>query len=84
MQSDVPTGLRPTSHAAPYQATGPTPTLPSPINQSTHKLQPANSYKCTQLTQKTARVVPPEEGRLTPETCRRVGHNKMIVEVKVY
>jgi hypothetical protein len=43
MQPDVPTGLRPVGHAAPYQATGPTPTPPSPINQSTHNLQPANS-----------------------------------------
>jgi hypothetical protein len=50
--------------------TGPTPTPTSPINQSTHNLQPANSYKCTQLTPKTASVVPPEDGRLTPETCR--------------
>jgi hypothetical protein len=33
-------------------------------------LQPANSYKCMQLTPKTASVVPPEDGRLTPETCR--------------
>jgi hypothetical protein len=33
-------------------------------------LQPANSYKCTQLTPKTASVVPPEDGRLTPETCQ--------------
>jgi hypothetical protein len=37
---------------------------------STHNLQPANSYNCTQLTPKTASVVPPEDGRLTPETCR--------------
>jgi hypothetical protein len=40
--------------------------------QSTHNLQPANSYKCTQLTPKTASVVPPEDERLTPETCRLV------------
>jgi hypothetical protein len=37
----------------------------SPINQSAHKLA-----TCTQLTPKTASVVPPEDGRLTPETCR--------------
>jgi hypothetical protein len=67
--SDVPTGLQQAGHATPYQATEPTPTPPSPINQSTHNLQPANSYKCTQLTPKTASVVPPEDGRLTPETC---------------
>jgi hypothetical protein len=66
---NVPTGLRPTGHAAPYQATGPTPTPPSPIKQSAHNFQPANSYKCTQLTPKTASVVPPEDGSLTPETC---------------
>jgi hypothetical protein len=63
--ADVPTGLRATGHTAPYQATGPTPTPPSPINQSTHNLQQSNSYKCTQLTTKTASVVPPEDGRLT-------------------
>jgi hypothetical protein len=32
--------------------------------------QNVNSYKCTKLTPKTASVVPPEDGRLTPETCR--------------
>jgi hypothetical protein len=81
---DVPTGLRPTGHVAPYQATGPTPTPASPINQSTHNVKPANSYNCTQLTPKTASVVPPEDGRLTPETCRGLRHNKVIVKVKVY
>jgi hypothetical protein len=50
-------------------------------NQSTHNLQPANSYKCTQLTPKTACVVPPEDGRLTSETQR---HDKVIIKVKVY
>jgi hypothetical protein len=34
---------------------------------STHNLKPANIWKCTQLTPKTASVVPPEDGRLTPE-----------------
>jgi hypothetical protein len=52
--------------------------------RSTHNLQPANSYKRTQLTPKTASVVPPEDGRLTPETCRGLRHNKVIVKVKVY
>jgi hypothetical protein len=35
-------------------------------------LQAATSQQlqCTQLTPKTASVVPPEVGRLTPETCR--------------
>jgi hypothetical protein len=51
---------------------------------TTHNLQPANSYKCTQLTPKTASVVPPEDGRLTPETCRGLRHNKVIVKVNVY
>jgi hypothetical protein len=37
-----------------------------------------------QLTQKTASVVPPEDGRLTPETCRGSRHNKVNVKVKVY
>jgi hypothetical protein len=38
----------------------------------------------TQLTPKTASVVPPEDGRLPPETCRGLRHNKVIVKVKVY
>jgi hypothetical protein len=59
-----------TKHAAHYKGTGSTPTPPSPINQSTHNLQLDNSYKWTQLTLKTASVVPPEDGRLTPEPCR--------------
>jgi hypothetical protein len=48
--------------------------------------QPATSQKLqsTQLTPKTATVVPPEDGRLTPETCRGSRHNKVIVKVKVY
>jgi hypothetical protein len=56
---------------------------PSPINQSAHNLQPANSYNCTQLTPKTASVVPPEDGRLTPETCSGLRHNKVFVKLKV-
>jgi hypothetical protein len=71
-------------NAASYQATGPTPTPASPINQSTHNFQPSNSYKCTQLTPKTVSVVPPEDGRLTPETCRGLRHSKVMVKVKVY
>jgi hypothetical protein len=47
----------------------------------THNLQPANSYKCTQLTPKVASVVPPEDGRVTPETCRGLRHNKVFVKV---
>jgi hypothetical protein len=33
-----------------------------------------------------ASVVPPEDGHLTPETCRGLRHNKVfvIVKVKVY
>jgi hypothetical protein len=46
-------------------------------------LQPANSFKCTQLTPKTASLVPPEDGRLTPETYRGLRHNKVFVTVKV-
>jgi hypothetical protein len=30
---------------------------------------------------KTASVVPPEDGCLTPETCRGLRHNKVIVKV---
>jgi hypothetical protein len=37
-----------------------------------------------QLTPKSASVVPTEDGRLTPETCRRLRHNKVFVKVKVY
>jgi hypothetical protein len=48
--------------------------------------QSATSQKlqCTQLTPKTASVVPPEDGRLTPETCRESRHNKVIVKMKMY
>jgi hypothetical protein len=31
----------------------------------------------------SASVVPPEDGRLTPETCRGLRHNNVIVKVKV-
>jgi hypothetical protein len=79
-----PTGLRPAGQAAPYQVTGPTPTTPSPIRQLSHNLQPAKSYSACSSHQKTASVVPPEDGRLTPEKCRGSSHNKVIVKVKVY
>jgi hypothetical protein len=46
--------------------------------------RPAKNYNCTQPTPKTASVVPPEDGRLTPETCRGSRHNEVIVKVKVY
>jgi hypothetical protein len=36
------------------------------------------------FTPKTASVVPPEDERLTPETCRGLRHNKVTVNVKVY
>jgi hypothetical protein len=52
IQPEVPAGLRPTGQATLYQATGPTPTTPSPISQSSQNLQPAKSYICTQLTPK--------------------------------
>jgi hypothetical protein len=32
----------------------------------------------------TAIVVPPEDGRLTPETCRGLRHYKVFVKVEVY
>jgi hypothetical protein len=53
-------------------------------DQLSHNLKPAKSYNYTQLTPKTASLVPPEEGCLTPETCRGLRHNKEIVKVKVY
>jgi hypothetical protein len=53
-------------------------------NQSTQNFQPANIYNCMQPTPKTASVVPPEDGRLTPETCGGLRHNKVIVKAKVY
>jgi hypothetical protein len=59
-------------------------TKPSPINRSSHNLQPTNGYKCTQLTPKTACIVPPEDGSLMPKTCRGLRHNKVIVKVEVY
>jgi hypothetical protein len=37
-----------------------------------------------QLTPKTASVVPPEDGSLTPEKYRGLRHNKVIVKVKEY
>jgi hypothetical protein len=37
-----------------------------------HNFQPANSYKYTQLTPKTASVVPPEDGRLTSLWCDKL------------
>jgi hypothetical protein len=40
---------------------------------------------CNQpTTPKTAIVVPPEDGRLTPETCRALRRIEVIVKVKVY
>jgi hypothetical protein len=33
---------------------------------------------------KAASVVPPEDGRLTPKTCRGLRHNKVIVKATVY
>jgi hypothetical protein len=33
---------------------------------------------------KNCYVVPPEDGSLTPETCRGLRHNKVILKVKVY
>jgi hypothetical protein len=47
-------------------------------------LQPANSYNCKQLIPKTVGVVPPDDGFLTPETCRGLRDNKVIVKGKEY
>jgi hypothetical protein len=33
---------------------------------------------------KTASVVPPEDGRLTPEACKGLIYTKVMVKVKVY
>jgi hypothetical protein len=41
-------------------------------------------YNAKELRIKTASVVPPEDGRLTPETCRGLRLNKVFVKVKVY
>jgi hypothetical protein len=48
--------------------------------------QLANSQKLQvhAIHTKTASVQPPENGRLTPETCRGSRHKKVIVKVKVY
>jgi hypothetical protein len=83
IKPEVPNGLRPNGHAAPYQATRttPTPIPPTPVNQLTHNLQPGNSYK---LHQKTASVVSSGDGCLTTERCRKLRHNKVIVKAKGY
>jgi hypothetical protein len=70
--------------AAPYKAARPVNTPPSPINQSAHNLQQTTAKSARNSYQKTASVLPPEDGRLTPETCRGLPHNKVIVIVKVY
>jgi hypothetical protein len=44
-------------------------------------MDPNNNFK---LTPKTASVVPPEDGRLKPETCTGLRHNKVILKVKAY
>jgi hypothetical protein len=61
-----------------------TPTPPSPINQSTHNLQPAKINNCTQLAPKPASVVAPEDGRLNPDSCTGLRGNKVFVIVKLY
>jgi hypothetical protein len=48
------------------------------------QLATSQKLQCTQLTPKTASVVPSEDGRLNPETCKGSKHNKVIVKVKVY
>jgi hypothetical protein len=47
------------------------------------QLKTSQHQMCTQLTPKTASVMPPEDGHLTPETCRGLRHNKVFVIVKV-
>jgi hypothetical protein len=59
-----------------------------------HFVHPSNfkiTTTCNQPTAKNARnspktasVMPPEDGRLTPETRRGLQHNKVFVKVKVY
>jgi hypothetical protein len=49
---------------------------PTTCNQTT-----ANSARNSH--QKTTSAVPPEDGRLTPETCRGLRYNKVTVIVKV-
>jgi hypothetical protein len=63
----------------------PEPTSSSPHNSLQLPEDPASQQLQLHLTHtKPASVVPPEDGRLTPETCRRSRHNKVIVKVKVY
>jgi hypothetical protein len=62
-----------------------------PENQKTEEHILLTSYDffstclalCTQLTPRTASVVPPEDRLLMPETYRGLRHNKVIVKVKV-
>jgi hypothetical protein len=54
---------------------------PSSGGTTHHNFQPANSEKRTQLTPKTASVVPPEDGRLITETCTGLRQNKVFVKV---
>jgi hypothetical protein len=56
----------------------------SPDCPARRQLQPANNYSARNSHKKTASVVPPEDGCLTPETCSVLRHNKVIVKVKVY
>jgi hypothetical protein len=82
------------------QATGPTPTPPSPINQwpshrtFTHNPKPSKPVDLQLATSQQLLlhathtkncfcVMPPEDGRLMPETCKGLRHNKVIVNVKV-
>jgi hypothetical protein len=54
------------------------------ISNAIPQLITSRKLQCTQLRPKTASVVPPEDGCLTPETCRGSRHNKVIVKLKVY
>jgi hypothetical protein len=57
---------------------------PKPNKTVVPQLATSQKLKVHSITPKTASVVPPEDGRLTPETCRWSRHNKVIVKVKVF
>jgi hypothetical protein len=44
----------------------------------------SQQLKVQAIHNKTASVVPPEDGRLTQKTCTGLRHDKVFVKVKVY
>jgi hypothetical protein len=56
----------------------------SMFNSNTRECPFFVPYNAKELRTKTASVVPPEDGRLTPETCSGLRHNKVFLKVKVY